>query len=50
MNLITFRKQTHVYKADSCPYGLGGYSDKGFVWRFEISADLRFRALNNLSE
>jgi hypothetical protein len=27
MNLITFRKPTHVYRSDSCPFGLGGYSD-----------------------
>ena len=32
----------------SCPFGLGGYSNEGFAWRFEISPDLWFRALNNL--
>ena len=40
MNLIAFRKPTHVYRLDSCPYGLRGYSDEGFAWRFEILADL----------
>ena len=50
MNLIAFCKPTHVYRSDSCPYGLGGYSDEGFAWRFEIPADLRFRASNNLLE
>ena len=25
MNLIAFRKPTHVYRSDSCPFGLGGY-------------------------
>ena len=50
MNLIAFRKPTHVYQSDSCPFGLGGYSDKGFAWRFEIPEDLCFRASNNLLE
>ena len=36
MNLIAFRKPAHVYRSDSCPFGLGGYSDEGFAWCFEI--------------
>ena len=44
MNLVTFRQPNHIYQLDSCPFGLGGYSDKGFSWRIEISEDLRFRA------
>ena len=50
MNLIVFHKPTHVYRSDSCPYGLGSYSDKGFACRFEIPADLQFCASNNLLE
>jgi len=50
MNLVAFRKPTHVYRSDSCPFGLGGYSDQGFAWRFEIHEELRFRASNNLLE
>ena len=50
MNLIAFRKPTHIYRSDSCPFGLGGYSDEGFAWRFEIPEDLCFRASNNLLE
>jgi hypothetical protein len=50
MNLIAFRCPTHIYWSDSCPFGLGGYSDEGFAWRFEISEELRFRASNNLFE
>ena len=50
MNLIAFRKLTHVYWSDSCPFGLGGYFDEGFAWRFEIPEELCFRALNNLLE
>ena len=50
MNLITFRKPTHVYRSDSCPFGLGGYSDKGYAWRFDVPEFLCFRAPNNLLE
>jgi hypothetical protein len=50
MNLVAFRHPTHVYWSDSCPFGLRGYLDEGFAWRFEIPKDLRFRALNNLLE
>jgi hypothetical protein len=50
MNLLAFRRPTHIYRSDSCPFGLGGYSDNGFAWRFEIPEDLRFRASNNLLE
>ena len=50
MNLIAFCKPTHVYWLDSCPYGVGGFSDKGFAWCFEIPADLQFCASNNLLE
>jgi hypothetical protein len=42
MNLIAFRRPTHVYQPDSCPFGLGGYLDKGFAWRFEMPEDLLF--------
>ncbi len=42
MNLVAFRHPTHVYWSDSCPFGLGGYSDEGFAWRFKIPKDLRF--------
>jgi hypothetical protein len=50
MNLLTFRRPTHIYRSDSCPFGLGGYSDEGFAWRFELPPGLRFRASNNLLE
>jgi hypothetical protein len=50
MNLIAFCKPTHVYRSDSCPFALGGYSDKGFAWHFEIPEELCFRASNNLLE
>ncbi len=50
VNLVAFRCPTHVYWSDSCPFSLGGYSDKGFAWHFEIPEDLCFRASNNLLE
>jgi len=34
LNLIAFRRPTHLYRLDSCPTGLGGYSHVGFAWHF----------------
>ena len=39
-----------IYYSDSCPAGLGGYSDQGNVWRFKLPDNLQFHALNNLLE
>ena len=50
MNILAFRKPTHVYQSDSCPAGLGGFSHEGFAWRFLIPDNLQFRASNNLLE
>jgi hypothetical protein len=50
MNIISFRRPTHIYRSDSCPFGLGGYSSDGFAWRYEVPPELRFRASNNLLE
>jgi hypothetical protein len=50
MNLISFRCSTHIYKSDSCPYGLGGYSHQGFAWRLELPENCCFRVSNNLLE
>ena len=50
LNLIAYRKPTHVNHSDSCPRGLGGYSHKGHAWRFYLPPHLRFRASNNLLE
>jgi hypothetical protein len=33
LNSIAFRQPTHIYRSDSCPAGLGGYSHKGWAWR-----------------
>ena len=50
MNMLVFRKTTHVYQSDSCPAGLGGYSHEGWAWHFYIPQELQFRASNNLLE
>jgi hypothetical protein len=50
LNLIAFRRPTHVYRSDSCLAGLGGYSHEGFTWRFYLPDNLQFRASNNLLE
>ncbi len=48
LNAIAYRRPTNVYRSDSCPAGLGGYSHEGFAWRYYLPKDLKFRASNNL--
>ncbi len=48
MNLIAYQCLTHIYWPDSCPFGLGGYWNKGFAWRFEIVEDLQFWVSKNI--
>jgi hypothetical protein len=48
MNLLAFRLPDCIYYSDSCPAGLGGYSDQGHALRFKVPDDLQFRASNNL--
>ena len=50
MNLLVYRKPTKIYRSDSCPSGMGGYSSDSFAWMFYIPLELKFRALNNLLE
>jgi hypothetical protein len=50
MNQITYPKPTHVNHGDSCPAGLGGYSHKGFAWRYYLPPHLLSLASNNLLE
>ena len=50
MNLLGFCSPNRIYYSDSCPAGLGGYSNQGFAWRFRIPGNLLFRASNNLLE
>jgi hypothetical protein len=48
MNLLAFRLPDCVYYSDSCPAGLGGYSNQGHAWYFKVSDNLKFWASNNL--
>ena len=50
MNLISYRRLTHIYCGDSCPFGLGGYSDNGFAWQFKLPSHICFRGKYNLLE
>jgi hypothetical protein len=50
MNNLAYRMPDHVFKNDSCPFGLGGYNVQGDGWRWIIPPHLRFRATNNLLE
>jgi hypothetical protein len=50
MNLLAFWSPDQIYNSDSCPAGLGSYSDQGFAWGFAIPDDLLFRVSNNLLE
>jgi hypothetical protein len=50
LNQLAYRKPTHVYRSDSCPAGLGGYSHEGFAWRYYLPEYLQGRASNNLLE
>jgi hypothetical protein len=48
MNLLGFCSPDRINYSDSCPVGLGGYSNQGSAWRFRIPDDLLFCASNNL--
>ena len=50
MNQISYRSPTHSYRADACPFGLGGYSSRGRAWRWFIPPKLRYRATLNMLE
>jgi hypothetical protein len=50
MNLLAFRLPDQVYYSNSCPAGLGGYSNQGYAWHFKVLDELQFRASNNLLE
>ncbi len=50
MNLLAFRAPDQIYYSDSCPAGLGGYSNQGFAWRIKVPGELLFCVTNNLLE
>ncbi len=41
-NIIVYRHPTHIYCSDSCPAGLGGYSDSSFAWRYYLKPEHQF--------
>ena len=53
LNLLTFRRPTHIFWSDACPSGMGGFSHhSGKAWRFEIPSEFlqAVNKLNNLLE
>ena len=47
LNLLTFRRPTHIFWSDACPSGLGGFSQQsGKAWRFQIPEEFH-RATQN---
>ena len=50
INNLVCRRPSHIYYADSCPFGLGGYSCRGRAWRFYIPPSLRSIHTNNVLE
>jgi hypothetical protein len=53
LNLLTFRRPTHIFWSDACPSGLGGFSQhSGKAWRFEIPEEFlqAVKNQNNLLE
>ena len=50
MNNLVFQMPSRIYRSDSCPHGLGGYSCDGYAWRYYIPDELLYRASNNLLE
>ena len=50
MNYIALRAPTHCFRADACPWGIGGYSSSGQAWRYYIAPSLLFRATLNMLE
>jgi hypothetical protein len=53
LNLLTYRRPTHIFWSDACPSGLGGFSSKsGKAWRFQIPNEFlqTVQKQNNLLE
>ena len=50
MNSLVPQKPSIVYRSDSCPHVLGGYSSNGRAWRWYVPEELLYRATNNLLE
>jgi hypothetical protein len=42
INILTVRTPTRIAWSDSCPFGLGGYSQQGRAWRIRVPCDCPF--------
>jgi hypothetical protein len=50
MNLLAYCLLDRVYRSDSCPHEVCGYSDQGYAWRYYLPEELLYRESNNLLE
>ena len=50
MNLLRYRKADILYRANTCPTGLGSYSARGRARHFMIPINLQLRATQNMLE
>jgi hypothetical protein len=50
LNILVLRVATHLYRNDAAFHGIGGYSNRGRAWRYDIPEELRLRASINLLE
>ena len=53
INILTVRTPTRMAWSDSCPFGLGGYSLRGWAWRIRVPCDCPFYGddtVNNVLE
>ena len=47
---MALRSPTHCFRADACPWGIGGYNFSGRAWRYYLAPHLLFRATLNMLE
>jgi hypothetical protein len=50
LNILVLRVATHLYRNDAAFHGIGGCSNRGRAWRYDIPEELRLRASINLLE
>ena len=48
INNLVYRRSNHFFWADSCPFGLDGYSSYGRAWQFYIPPSLHSDHTNNV--
>jgi hypothetical protein len=53
INIIVMRTPTQIAWSDSCPFGIGGYTLKGWAWRIRVPSEAPFYGddtVNNVLE